>query len=569
MIGIWNQPAPKFNIFDLLKKPQPVTIWGTTLPSTYTPVSSNLPKTPVFQPSQPITTPSFQQPVQQINNKYLSKQKVKEIIDWRPEGVTPLELFQSLEQKGYVMEGYNEPKQEMSLGQKVWEFATWAFRAGEQIPRVAGNIIWAGLWQFEKRLWTNPLSKLTTQAGEYVKWLWEEITSAWETAWWTQPLTQEQRDLRRMWWVTALTAPIPIKWTNLFTPKTLAGSIGKWAMAGLQWQAVYDIAQEWTTSPQSLALATLVWWVAWPVIEKAIPWLFNKLVETYQKIKTPWKFASQIDDETLKLIRQAVRPSVWWVDTAKKFDIQDSKLLQWVKELVNQWKTPKSWKELMQAIQEIKQNLWNKVSEANKSVLKTTNWEDIALKLRQFIWDPDNKTTFLSRPELKSNLLKYADDLQSSQDFKNITQEQLQEILTDINSRIPASSFLKQLDSNPVETAKNTILAKIYRDIVDDNLEEAVWIAWAEARQAYWAVRQLEKDFSKRYGVYLRQNPKGLSDMFGMEWFADIATGLLTASPWQVLRGTMIQWVKKLIKNANNPDTIIRDIFKLQNKIKW
>lgn len=128
----------------------------------------------------------------------------------------------------------------------------------------------------------------------------------------------------------------------------------------------------------------------------------------------------------------------------------------------------------MQAIQDTKQSIWSKVEQANKAVVKTTTGDEIATKLRTFVSDPENKTTFLSRPELKENLLRYADEVQANKDFANISQQELQEVLTDINSRIPAGSFLKQLDANPTQTAQNTVISKIYRDIIDDNLENAV-----------------------------------------------------------------------------------------------
>jgi hypothetical protein len=47
-----------------------------------------------------------------------------------------------------------------------------------------------------------------------------------------------------------------------------------------------------------------------------------------QKKINPTKFTQQIDDETVKLVRQAIRPSTSGVDTANKFDVQDAKLLQ-------------------------------------------------------------------------------------------------------------------------------------------------------------------------------------------------------------------------------------------------
>lgn len=112
-----------------------------------------------------------------------------------------------------------------------------------------------------------------------------------------------------------------------------------------------------------------------------------------------------------------------------------------------------------------------------------------------------------------------------------MTQDDLQELLTATNAKIPSSSFLKQLDANPAETAKNTVLASIYRDIADSNLEEAIGSSNAALRQQYGNIRQLEKDVARRYGVFARQSPQGLVDMFSMDAWPTIAEGLLTQNP--------------------------------------
>jgi len=483
----------------------------------------------------------------------------------------------------FIMQKREEVKQQETEKNKLgimWgikEWIIWWARVWEQIPRYAGNLL--NLTQeyvttpliagSADLLWADEFADKWRSAGARfgagAKQLWEDITRAWE---WD--ITENQRNARRVWASVVATAPIPLKWAWLVKGTWLWATATRGAIAWAQATPIYTALEEWRLpTGGEMAVGTLWGAVLGTAIEKAVvPWI-QKWAELIQRKINPAKFSSKIDTETTDLIRKAVRPSVSWVDTVKKFDIQDEKLLQWVKEIVKQWEKPKNSRQMMESIQKTKQNLWAKVEQANQAVTKTTNGSDISLKVRQFANDTENRAMFLSRPELKWSLLKLADDIDSNPEFANITQRELQDILTDVNSRIPASSFLKQLDSNPTETAKNTILAKVYREIIDDNLEQAIGTASQADRMAYWAVRQLEKDFAKRYAVYLRQNPQWLADMFGMEWFADMAVGLLTSSPSQVARGAIIQWVKKLIKNQNNPDTIIREIFKLQGKVKW
>lgn len=467
--------------------------------------------------------------------------------------------------------------EDLGIMWNIWNAIAGWFRVWEQIPRYAGNLLdltqkyittpalagWAELFWNEELAWRIRTAWETFWA--WAKSLWEEITKAGE---WD--ITEKQREARRFGASMVATAPIPLGTaTNLVKWAGLWATALRWAIAGWVSTPIYTGLEEWRLP----TAVEQVWWtvwgaVLWPLVEKvAIPAVW-KWIEAVQKKINPVKFTKQMDDETIKLVRQAVRPSISWVDTAGKFDVQDAKLLQWVKEIVKQWKKPTNSKELMTSIKETKEALWNKVKEANANVSVTTNGDDIALKIRQFVNDKENRPTFLSNQNLKSNLLKMADEIQSSPDFKNITQDELQQVLSDVNSRIPAWSFLKQLDANPTQTAQNTIIAKVYKEILDDNLEKAVGTAWKEARQAYWAVRQLEKDFAKRFWVYLRQNPKWLADMFGMEWFADVAVWLLSGNPSQFARGALIQWAKNLLKKSNSPDTIIKDIFSIQWKLK-
>lgn len=547
-------------------------------------------ETPSFQPSQQPVAPrtqSYVQPtpklvqqapqessvVSQLKAKGYDDKDIEFLKQAKAKGISSQQAFDFLNKKK------EEQKQwpDLGIGWNIKEGATWAFRVWEQIPRYAGNLLdftqkyvttplmaeWAELFWQEELAWK--IRSAWAKFGAWAKWLGEEITRAWEG-----DITEKQRWARRFGASMVATAPIPL-WTasKVVQWAWLAKTALRWAIAWWVGTPIYTWLEEWRLPTMEEQAIWTAWWaILWPTIEKVALPAVNKWVEAIQRWVNPVKFTQQMDDEAISLIRQAVRPSISGVDTAWKFDMQDKKLLQGVKEIVWQGKTPTNSRELMTAIKETKDALWNKVKQANASVTATTSGDDIALKLRQFTTDPENKTMLLARPELKANLMKMADDIQSNPDFKNITQDELQEVLTDVNARIPQSAFLKGIDPSPNQTAQNIVISKVYKEILDDNLEKAVGTAWKEMRQAYGSVRQLEKDFAKRFGVYLRQNPKGLADMFGMEWFADIAVGLLSQNPAQFARWAILQWAKNLLKKSNSPDTIIKDIFSLQGKLK-
>lgn len=316
----------------------------------------------------------------------------------------------------------------------------------------------------------------------------------------------------------------------------------------------------WTVTTQwavKVAEATWKWVVkAW---EKVVEWAKNIIPKTD---------VTKVDLETTDLIRKAVRPSVTWVDTAWKYAAQDAKLLQWVKEVVREWYTPKDAKEAMEAIAETKNKIWAKVWENNKQVTKVTNGNELSDDIYRFVNDAENDDIFRANPELETRLIKYAEEIKNNKRFQALNQEQLQQLLTDTNSKIPSTSFLKQLDANPIETQKNAVISTLLRDKVENNLMEQLWATNQLLRNSYWAVRQLEKDLAKRYAVYARQNPAWIADMFWADAIPDI---IMWVMRWDI--AWVVWWIAKRgiiskIKDMNNPNNLIKEIFKKQAKVK-
>lgn len=441
----------------------------------------------------------------------------------------------------------------------IWE---WILRPQERPETISQNPaiaalqpLWSAIWQ------AGQVAGAVWDIGfEVLKWLWRGVNYL---SWWTIWQALE-------WWAKKL-------WNSL-TPETQQTAVN----AIQQWGEIYSQFKkenpyladtlEWSANIASL----LPIGKAWQVWVKAGEKVAEKWIKWVQKVwEKLWAFTpieqkiAKADTETIDKIRQAIRPSITWVDTAWKFDAQSDKLLQWVKEVVNQWFVPKNTKQAMEAINESKQKVWQQVQEANRKVNKITTWDEIAQEIYNFTKNADNDALFRANPELEWRLSQYADSIKENPRFSKLTQDDLQELLTNTNQKIPANSFAKQLDSNPIETQKNAVVASLLRDKIENNLMDTIWTSSQELRNKYWALRQLEKDLAKRYWVYARQNPKWLSDLFWAEAIPEIAMWIITGNIWQVAKWVLTKWIIQTIKNKNNPNNIIKDIFKSQSKIKW
>lgn len=434
----------------------------------------------------------------------------------------------------------------------IWE---WILRPQERPETISKNPIVASLqplwsaiwqvWQVAGAVWDVGFEWIKALTPDFIK---ESLKSTWKALW--NSLTPETQQTAvnaiQQWWEIYS----QFKQENPYIADTL-----EWSANIASLLPIWKAGQVWVKTSEK-------------VVEKWIKWV----QKVWEKL---WAFTSieqkitKADTQTIDKIRQAIRPSITWVDTAWKFDAQSDKLLQWVKEVVNQWFVPKNTKQAMEAINESKQKVWQQVQEANRKVNKITTWDEIAQEIYNFTKNADNDALFRANPELEWKLVQYADSIKENPRFSQLTQDDLQELLTNTNQKIPANSFAKQLDSNPIETQKNTVLASLLRDKVENNLMDTIWTSSQELRNKYWALRQLEKDLAKRYWVFARQNPKWLADLFWAEAIPEIAMGIITGNIWQVAKWVFTKWVIQTIKNKNNPNNIIKDIFKTQSKIKW
>lgn len=600
--------------------------------------------------------------------KYLTKDKVKEIIDKRPEWVEAVDLFNSLEQKGYIMEWYNDIPQDPVQTIKppvvatqdkglLWNVADYWLWLSERlytwVEDYATDV--TNLWL--KAFWQEPVKPPREQLfptwEEYKPWLlWrtvdttiktaKDINKSLNTKWQSEFESWFQWAWKLVWWLVDIFWDTVMTWLSTASPVVVKDTIKeefKKALESQPWKTALEIWNEFKSrykyfsqeNPRAWRNIDAIWniidWVVnvywwkltktwidkvddfWKNLSKNIWNVYDKTKETVKNIKVPetiknvwdrlkqwdveykfkvWEtnpeiitptkkvnknyqpeeYAKQIDEQTKAELRQATRPSITWIDTTWKYAKQDEKLLNWVKEVVNQGHTPKTTKEALEKISESKKQIWNNIEETNRKVDIKTNWKDLKDDIYNFIDDADNDDLFRANPELETKLKNYADSVETNKRFQDLSQEDLQNLLTDMNSKTPSSKFLQQLDTNPIETQKNIVIAKILREKTEKNLMDTLWITNQELRNKYWALRELEKNLAKRYWVFARQNPSWIVDMFSMDALPDMLIWLATGDFKQAWKWFLKKVWAKFIKSRNNPDTIIANIFKKQAELK-
>lgn len=311
----------------------------------------------------------------------------------------PEEALQFFRDNGIQIEGMEElqaQKQgEVNQWEDLWffwgakELATWAFRAWEQIPRIAGawldfvtqNVTWPLISGWLDLVWADQLAWRWREGAktfwEWAKQVGEDITRAWEG-----DITEKQRSMRRLGWELALTAPIG--WEFLAGAKStlwLAWRSGVvWAWFGATqpiidkgWEAtMWDIATGWAIGWVTGAVA---WPLIWKVIAPAIGWIASKTGKYWQALikwgvewakksiardinalKTPW-----VETITRNIPKAVVRRDLWFTPTERakieKITGQD----EWTY-ILSKWLAGKGKEELAEVFMKQSDDMYNGIT---------------------------------------------------------------------------------------------------------------------------------------------------------------------------------------------------------------
>ena len=186
----------------------------------------------------------------------------------------------------------------------------------------------------------------------------------------------------------------------------------------------------------------------------------------------------------------------------------------------------------------------------------------------------------LANPGLKNAIEWYKNQLlQYSDDLGTISIADAQEVTQYYNKILDA--YFKNPGAMATDTSKNLVVANLNRsvkDAIDESMDDVLnaginngskasetYKAW---KQLYGKIKTIEDEVSKRALIEARKNTKGLStDIIDALAWGNLVEGLLTQNPSGFLKGAVMKAINAYNKYLNSPNTQIRNLFNLVDKV--
>lgn len=186
----------------------------------------------------------------------------------------------------------------------------------------------------------------------------------------------------------------------------------------------------------------------------------------------------------------------------------------------------------------------------------------------------------LANPWLKNAIEWYKNQLlQYSDDLGTISIADAQEVTQYYNKILDA--YFKNPGAMATDTSKNLVVANLNRSMkeaIDESMDDVLNTAinngstasetYKGRKQLYGKIKTIEDEVSKRALVEARKNTKGLStDIIDALAWGNLVEGLLTQNPSGFLKGAVMKGINAYNKYLNSPNTQIRNLFNLVDKV--
>lgn len=297
--------------------------------------------------------------------------------------------------------------------------------------------------------------------------------------------------------------------------------------------------------------------------------------------KSPERLAAESDHKIVNSFNKGIKPSVAGKGTASQVTKFNSKVLDAVK-TITQNKTglnitdefgdatgslPKSPRELSQAIEQTKQQVFNQYD----ALTKAAGEKGFSLQLKPVATELEKIASNPVINDLHPELAAYAKQRAATLSDRAIySPAQAQTAIQNLNKSL--ESFYK----NPsYETASKASVDAMIANNLNKGLDDVIEGASPEAAAArkemgestykelkakYGALKTIEKDVNRRAQVLARKTTGGLSfgDVFSAE---QVIHGITSMNPAAILAGAGIKGTISLWKYLNNPDRYIKKMF--------
>jgi hypothetical protein len=243
--------------------------------------------------------------------------------------------------------------------------------------------------------------------------------------------------------------------------------------------------------------------------------------------------------------------------------LDNKKALNFVDDGVPTNRLPKTAQEFLDAIGQVKKQIFSKYDFLQKFTGKAggkVDLADIADDLERIAQDPKIKDV---SPQASRYALERAAALRERGNYDT---QSAQDVIQSFNQKLKA--FYQNPNPNDsTATYVDSFIANKLRSKMDDLIANVADPNYQILKNQYGALSSIEKDVAKRAIVQGRKAPAGLLDFTDIFSAGDVINGIASFNPALIAKGGVQKVISSTLKKLNDPDRAIAGMFKDSDKI--
>lgn len=227
-------------------------------------------------------------------------------------------------------------------------------------------------------------------------------------------------------------------------------------------------------------------------------------------------------------------------------------------------KLPQTVKEMSEAIPQVKNKIWQEVSDR----LKMASGRGVVIDgdiISNAMMDEAKK---LANNIEAKEAYEYAINRAMEYKGRQFTPEQLQSSLQELNQKL-SPFWADKSKSTPAMRKVDLVRRNALANALDKTMD-SLGVGFQDLKNRWGGLKQIEKDVAHRVVIDGRRHLKGLVDFSEIWTIPELAIGLLTMNPQKIGLAVGVDSMKRYVKWVNSPDRItskmFRDVDKLLSK---
>jgi hypothetical protein len=301
----------------------------------------------------------------------------------------------------------------------------------------------------------------------------------------------------------------------------------------------------------------------------------NEAGQIVSKVFNPERAIKNADIKISKVINygieKGIRPSVAGKQSAGRMVKYYKNAEEGVKEIVRQknvlfkdeagefiTKLPESVPDTARAIETAKGNIFRQYDAvARKAGEEGAKYDSIPIVRKLFKVSDDLNFN----PKIR----KYAEELiPEINELQGASPLVVQERIKDLNQSL-TGYYAGRVDKAKAQL--DASVASLMRQGLDDVIEKTTGQQYQSLKNTYGSLKAIEKEVNHRAVVMLRGAPKNVFDLTDVFSGGKILSGVLHGNPAEIATGAAQYGIKSWYKKINNPDYIIKNMFKNVDKL--